>query len=237
MPTKKKFNKICSVCGEKAIGYNFCAITCESCKAFFRRNASKINDYKCPFDEKCKVDVKTRKFCRRCRLRKCYAVGMKQEWILNDEEKEIRRHKIEENRRCRQISDINKGLATPPGALTHSFNEGNRNFSSIAPISPSINFTNGLSHVINTDNKLIANDMHISNYSPNNCITEMMDQSNGDDSPIINRNGMSYPTAVKVSVITSVGYKCPFDGKCRVNVVNRKFCKMCERIDGQTLVV
>ncbi|CAG2162658.1 unnamed protein product, partial [Oppiella nova] len=176
-------------------GYNFCAITCESCKAFFRRNASKINDYKCPFDEKCKVDVKTRKFCRRCRLRKCYAVGMKQEWILNDEEKEIRRHKIEENRRCRQISDINKGLATPPGALTHSFNEGNRNFA---------------------------------NYSPNNCITEMMDQSNGDDSPIINGNGMSYPTAVKVSVITSVGYKCPFDGKCRMNVVNRKFCKMCE---------
>lgn len=33
--------KICVVCGDKALGYNFNAITCESCKAFFRRNALK----------------------------------------------------------------------------------------------------------------------------------------------------------------------------------------------------
>lgn len=33
--------KICLVCGDKALGYNFNAITCESCKAFFRRNALK----------------------------------------------------------------------------------------------------------------------------------------------------------------------------------------------------
>lgn len=32
---------ICGVCGDKALGYNFDAITCESCKAFFRRNALK----------------------------------------------------------------------------------------------------------------------------------------------------------------------------------------------------
>ncbi|CAG2170800.1 unnamed protein product, partial [Oppiella nova] len=79
MPSKK-FTKICSICGEKAIGYNFCAISCESCKAFFRRNATKLDEYKCPFDDKCKVNVVTRKFCRKCRLRKCYAVGMKQEY-------------------------------------------------------------------------------------------------------------------------------------------------------------
>ena len=33
------FKKICTVCGDKALGYNFNALTCESCKAFFRRNA------------------------------------------------------------------------------------------------------------------------------------------------------------------------------------------------------
>ena len=33
--------KVCSVCGDKALGYNFNALTCESCKAFFRRNAVK----------------------------------------------------------------------------------------------------------------------------------------------------------------------------------------------------
>lgn len=31
----------CVVCGASALGYNFDAITCESCKAFFRRNALK----------------------------------------------------------------------------------------------------------------------------------------------------------------------------------------------------
>ena len=36
-----KEDKICAVCGDKALGCNFDAISCESCKAFFRRNAFK----------------------------------------------------------------------------------------------------------------------------------------------------------------------------------------------------
>jgi len=36
-----KGDKLCAVCGDKAFGCNFDAISCESCKAFFRRNASK----------------------------------------------------------------------------------------------------------------------------------------------------------------------------------------------------
>jgi hypothetical protein len=35
----QKGDLICVVCGANANGYNFDAITCESCKAFFRRNA------------------------------------------------------------------------------------------------------------------------------------------------------------------------------------------------------
>ena len=38
---RDKGNKLCMVCGDKALGYNFNALTCESCKAFFRRNALK----------------------------------------------------------------------------------------------------------------------------------------------------------------------------------------------------
>ena len=34
-----KDDKVCRVCGDKALGCNFDAISCESCKAFFRRNA------------------------------------------------------------------------------------------------------------------------------------------------------------------------------------------------------
>ena len=39
MATVLEIHKICGVCGDKALGYNFNALTCESCKAFFRRNA------------------------------------------------------------------------------------------------------------------------------------------------------------------------------------------------------
>ena len=38
---RTKDERICGVCGDKALGFNFNAITCESCKAFFRRNALK----------------------------------------------------------------------------------------------------------------------------------------------------------------------------------------------------
>ena len=37
-------DKLCHVCGDKALGFNFNAISCESCKAFFRRNAFKVVD-------------------------------------------------------------------------------------------------------------------------------------------------------------------------------------------------
>ncbi|VDN17745.1 unnamed protein product [Gongylonema pulchrum] len=35
----RRRQKTCRVCGDHATGYNFNVITCESCKAFFRRNA------------------------------------------------------------------------------------------------------------------------------------------------------------------------------------------------------
>ncbi|CAG2174817.1 unnamed protein product, partial [Oppiella nova] len=58
-------------------GRHFGAITCESCKAFFRRNANKDKLLECPSDGKCKINANTRKLCQKCRLNKCLAVGMK----------------------------------------------------------------------------------------------------------------------------------------------------------------
>ncbi|PAA73000.1 hypothetical protein BOX15_Mlig008333g1 [Macrostomum lignano] len=92
----------CTVCGDKALGYNFDAITCESCKAFFRRNALKTKIQKCNFESSCLVSVITRKFCPACRLAKCFKVGMKREWILNAAQLQMRRQKTLENRRSRQ---------------------------------------------------------------------------------------------------------------------------------------
>lgn len=39
--TKAESKVVCEVCGDKARGNNFDAITCASCKEFFRRNAYK----------------------------------------------------------------------------------------------------------------------------------------------------------------------------------------------------
>ncbi|XP_014778812.2 nuclear hormone receptor family member nhr-48 isoform X2 [Octopus bimaculoides] len=99
---KNKEDKYCGVCGDRALGYNFDAISCESCKAFFRRNAPKGLDYfKCPYEEKCKMDVSNRRFCKKCRLRKCFEIGMRKEYILTEEEKMRKRQRIEENRYVR----------------------------------------------------------------------------------------------------------------------------------------
>lgn len=43
---RKNEGLICSICEGPAHGYNFDAITCESCKAFFRRNALKNDVWK-----------------------------------------------------------------------------------------------------------------------------------------------------------------------------------------------
>ncbi|VDK82298.1 unnamed protein product [Litomosoides sigmodontis] len=49
--------KTCKVCGDRATGCNFSVITCESCKAFFRRNANRQESLKCPFNQKCVINV------------------------------------------------------------------------------------------------------------------------------------------------------------------------------------
>lgn len=39
-----------------------------------------------------------RRKCQRCRLDRCFAMGMRKDFILSEEEKEQRRKRIEENR-------------------------------------------------------------------------------------------------------------------------------------------
>lgn len=97
--------KICQVCGDKALGYNFNAITCESCKAFFRRNALNKKEFTCPFNQNCDITVVTRRFCQKCRLSKCFTIGMKKEYIMSEADKAEKRKKIEMNRAKRQLNN------------------------------------------------------------------------------------------------------------------------------------
>lgn len=97
--------KICGVCGDKALGYNFNAVTCESCKAFFRRNALIPKEFRCPFTNDCKITTVTRRFCQKCRLDKCFSIGMCKDLIMSEEDKAQKRQKIEENRAKKRVTN------------------------------------------------------------------------------------------------------------------------------------
>ncbi|XP_011871652.1 PREDICTED: uncharacterized protein LOC105564116 [Vollenhovia emeryi] len=103
----REANKICGVCGDRALGYNFNAVSCESCKAFFRRNALKNKDFKCPFTENCNITNVTRRFCQKCRLDKCFSIGMRKEYIMSEEDKVLKRKKIEKNRAKKRTQQDN----------------------------------------------------------------------------------------------------------------------------------
>ncbi|XP_015243076.1 PREDICTED: bile acid receptor-like [Cyprinodon variegatus] len=77
-------DELCVVCGDKASGYHYNALTCEGCKGFFRRSVTKKAVYHCKSGGSCEMDMYMRRKCQDCRLRKCRAVGMLAEYMLAD---------------------------------------------------------------------------------------------------------------------------------------------------------
>lgn len=101
----KSSELICLVCGATATGFNFSIITCMCCKAFFRRNALfGLGAYQCRYlTEKCIINMRTRRDCSYCRLKKCFQVGMKKELILTEDVKRLKRETIHANRQMTLI--------------------------------------------------------------------------------------------------------------------------------------
>ncbi|XP_004390221.1 nuclear receptor subfamily 1 group I member 3 isoform X4 [Trichechus manatus latirostris] len=81
----------CVVCGDRATGYHFHALTCESCKGFFRRTAIKSTGLSCSFAGSCEVSKAQRRHCPACRLQKCLKAGMRKDMILSAEALALRR--------------------------------------------------------------------------------------------------------------------------------------------------
>uniref|UniRef100_A0A1I7WSD8 Nuclear receptor domain-containing protein n=1 Tax=Heterorhabditis bacteriophora TaxID=37862 RepID=A0A1I7WSD8_HETBA len=108
--------QICRVCGDKAFSYNFNVITCESCKAFFRRNANKVLlliKYEDSYviylfttfinsSHKILLQSSSRLQFAKCTFLVIYRfVGMKKEWIMSDEARLEKKQRVEENRERR----------------------------------------------------------------------------------------------------------------------------------------
>nr|ASL70499.1 nuclear receptor [Brachionus rotundiformis] len=95
----------CHVCGDKSTGSHFGGISCESCKAFFRRSVQKnrFEDYKCSYSGECKMNTNTRKICQFCRYKTCLSIGMRPKWVLSDDE---RHQKYGNRRKNKQKTDV-----------------------------------------------------------------------------------------------------------------------------------
>ncbi|CAF1088122.1 unnamed protein product [Rotaria sp. Silwood1] len=116
----KESNLECRVCGAPAYGYNFNQITCESCKAFFRRNALRnMSQLKCHYSGSCIININTRRQCAYCRLKKCFDVKMRKDWIRTKQEKELRQliKLSKEQKKINDLSSYQQSFITLPISL------------------------------------------------------------------------------------------------------------------------
>ncbi|CAI2305311.1 unnamed protein product [Caenorhabditis sp. 36 PRJEB53466] len=91
-------NVFCSICGDKATGKHYGAMSCDGCKGFFRRTIRKRHTYVCRFGEKCQVDKAKRNACRKCRFDVCLRKGMRREAVQTERD------------RIRPLNSITNGL-------------------------------------------------------------------------------------------------------------------------------
>ncbi|KAF0038186.1 hypothetical protein F2P81_008670 [Scophthalmus maximus] len=68
--------RMCLICSDEASGCHYGALTCGSCKVFFKRAAEGKQKYLCASKNDCTIDKLRRKNCPSCRLRRCFEAGM-----------------------------------------------------------------------------------------------------------------------------------------------------------------
>ncbi|XP_028669223.1 nuclear receptor subfamily 2 group C member 1 isoform X1 [Erpetoichthys calabaricus] len=79
--SSKPVIEYCVVCGDKASGRHYGAVSCEGCKGFFKRSIRKNLVYTCRGTRDCVINKHHRNRCQYCRLQRCIAFGMKQDSV------------------------------------------------------------------------------------------------------------------------------------------------------------
>ncbi|KAK4018467.1 hypothetical protein OUZ56_000518 [Daphnia magna] len=81
--------KYCGVCGDIAKSYHFGGLSCDSCKAFFRRSVQNDNylHFQCCHRGQCVISLSNRKSCQYCRMKRCFAIGMEKSWVMTEDER------------------------------------------------------------------------------------------------------------------------------------------------------
>ncbi|XP_064487136.1 orphan steroid hormone receptor 2-like isoform X2 [Ornithodoros turicata] len=76
--------EVCVVCGDKASGRHYGAVSCEGCKGFFKRSIRKQLGYACRGNRDCEVTKHHRNRCQYCRLQKCLSMGMRADSVQSE---------------------------------------------------------------------------------------------------------------------------------------------------------
>ncbi|KFD47398.1 hypothetical protein M513_11709 [Trichuris suis] len=103
--TGSSVEELCLVCGDKASGYHYNALTCEGCKGFFRRSITRKALYYCKYGGHCDIDMYMRRKCQACRLRKCLDVGMRPELVIPEEQCRIKRESKGKNKTACKVAE------------------------------------------------------------------------------------------------------------------------------------
>lgn len=72
----------CPICGDVSVCYNFGALCCRACAAFFRRTVASRKDYVCRKGKQCFTNKSQKKLtCQYCRFVACLREGMRMEGV------------------------------------------------------------------------------------------------------------------------------------------------------------
>jgi len=126
----KKSLDLCIVCGDKASGRHYGAISCEGCKGFFKRSVRKQLNYVCRAQQDCSVTKHHRNRCQYCRLQKCLAMGMRADHC-QPERKPLA---LDGNS---SVGSPASGLNLPPNTILSNASPHLRSFSSSSRDAPS----------------------------------------------------------------------------------------------------
>ena len=103
-------------------------MACFSCRAFWRRCHlnSKIIEMTCKKLGSCKITLKNRKKCKKCRYQRCKESGMTQDAILDDDQKKQRFRKMIQKRKCVSVMEESQQIGVSSFSTRSSMHWGFR---------------------------------------------------------------------------------------------------------------
>ncbi|BFZ10955.1 hypothetical protein BsWGS_13994 [Bradybaena similaris] len=147
----------CVVCGDRASGRHYGAISCEGCKGFFKRSIRKQLNYACRGARDCQVTKLHRNRCQYCRLQKCVSVGMRSESVQQERRPNDQRDKIPNTvATSTQKIYIRKDFNSPSTAIP-TFNPKNLEDSKYGGL-----LANLQERVVHTDQGMVVLSSHMS---------------------------------------------------------------------------